>query len=121
MKTTITKTLGGKERDFNFGIFFMTLLEDYFDGLNNYDKAIREQPLRTSIVCLYLGARASAESKDEVVDFKLSDVYDWVDEVGIGSDEYQAVNTHLNKCLFSYVEQLQKKVQSETKKNVKKK
>lgn len=115
MKTTITRTLGGKERDFNFGIFFMTMLEDYFDGLANYDKSIREQPLKTSIVCLYLGARAACESKDTQPDFKLPDVYDWIDEAGIGSEAYQDVNGHLNKCLFSYQEELTKKSKREEK------
>lgn len=76
----ITLNIGGKDREFHFGIGFMGLfLESSGLKITELTK-IDENPFKYDPILIYSSAVFALQRKGEKADFSLYDVIDWIDE-----------------------------------------
>lgn len=84
----ITKTFGGKERVFSFGLGFLgNLIEETDFTITNVDEKIAENPFRYIPLFIYHSLLYDVLRQKERPDFDIDNVTDWVEEAGgIGSE-----------------------------------
>lgn len=115
--------IGGKKRGFRFG------LKVIGDCIKHQDQdpeqflfSLAKNPFESVPVMLYFGAKYEVEKKGGVADFTLLDVYDWVEEEGIGSDVIDGVAKVFMRSLYDNVpvlkEHLDKPENEEVKKSL---
>ena len=98
----ITLNIGGKDREFHFGLGFLgNLLESEGIQMNEIDSKITENPFKWLPLIMYYSCAFPYKRKNEFPDFDAFDVSEWVDEIGMDSkvvvDFFTAFNQSLTK------------------------
>jgi hypothetical protein len=76
----IVLNIGGKDREFHFGIGFMGLFLE-ISGLKITELSkIDENPFKYDPILIYSSAVFALQRKGETADFSQYDVIDWIDE-----------------------------------------
>lgn len=113
--------IGGRERNFSFGLKCIGELVDHNDwGFSVLGQKMTSNPLVTTPLIIYYGAKNGAERNGETVDFELNDVYDWIDEIGLKSPLLIDLINNFSNSLIGYLNDL-KGEQPKKGKEVKKK
>lgn len=76
----ITLNIGGKEREFHFGIGFIGLFLESAELTINELSKIDENPFKYNPILMYCSSVYALQRKSEIVDYNLYDVNDWIDE-----------------------------------------
>ena len=113
--------IGGKDRHISFGLKAISELVDHEDwGFAKLGQKMSSNPLITTPLIVYYGAKNGADRNSEVVDFTLNDVYDWIEEIGLNSPELISLINAFSSSLVGYLNDLKGEVNT-NKKEVKKK
>ena len=84
----ITITIGGEDRVFYFGLGFLgNLLETENIAMNDIDAKLAENPFKWIPLIMYYSCAYGFKRKNEFTPFDAFDVADWIDEVGMDSEE----------------------------------
>lgn len=96
--------IGGGTREIRFG------LKTLGDSINHYDQdpaklmlALEKNPFEAVPIVFYYGLKYGAEKKGEIFNHSLSDVYDWVEELGLQSDTVDQVSKMYIRSLYENV------------------
>lgn len=94
---SITINIGGKDRDFHFGLGFLGELVDSFEmSVADLGAKTTLNPHKYSPIIMYCSAVYALNRKGEKADFIQYDFIDWIDELGgIGCKEMQDFNNAL--------------------------
>lgn len=80
--------LGGKERGAKLGLGFLRkVIEHEKIDMQTIFTNFEKDTLMFLPKLIFYSLAYNCERSNEKVDFKLGDVYDWIDDVGINSDE----------------------------------
>tara|TARA_R110002020_G_scaffold471625_2_gene698876 strand:- start:1927 stop:2289 length:363 start_codon:yes stop_codon:yes gene_type:complete len=102
-----TINIGGKDRYISFGLKSISELVDHEDwGFAKLGQKMSSNPLITTPLIVYYGAKNGAERNGDVVDFTLNDVYDWIEEIGLNSPELIKLITVFTNSLVGYLDDL---------------
>ncbi len=100
----IKLNIGGKERGAKLGLGFLEkALKGEKIGVQELFLRVEQEALTFLPKLLFYSLAFNCERANEKIDFDIYDVMDWVDEIGINSDEfkkfqisfYESIKTHL--------------------------
>lgn len=83
MKGIISKEVGGQVRHFHFGTQMFIDLEDKGISLSSFKEKMQEKMFSTTSEILYQAAVSYCKINRKDVDFEMTDVTVWIDEIGI--------------------------------------
>lgn len=114
----ITLNLGGKERDFHFGIGFIGLfLEKSGIQMDEIDQRLKENPFKLIPEMMYYSTYFADKRLGKEIDYDAYDMAEWIDEAGgINGKEVIEFTTSFFQSLVKDVPE-----QKEVKKKVTKK
>jgi len=99
--------IGGKDRTISFGLKAISELVDHEDwGFAKLGQKMSTNPLITTPLIVYYGAKNGAERNNEVVDFTVNDVYDWIEELGLSNPILIGLITDFTNSLVGYLDDL---------------
>ncbi len=102
-----TINIGGKDRVINFGLKAVSEIIDHNDwGFGTLGKKMQSNPLSTTPVIIYYGAKNGAEANGLNVDFTLNDVYGWIQDKGLSNPELIGVITAFSESIVSFINDL---------------
>lgn len=102
-----TINISGKDRVFNFGLKAVSEIIDHNDwGFATLGKKMQSNPLATTPVILYYGAKNGVEANGLTQDFEFRDVYNWIEEKGLSNDELVSVITLFANSLVTFINDL---------------
>lgn len=90
MNGYIQLQIGGKSRGFKFGLWVIgQLIDELKISVDQFDAEMQRNPIKTLALLMYYSAYYNTLKAKQEADFTMVDVYDWIDEVGMGSDVIQ--------------------------------
>ena len=96
--------IGGKERGFSFGLGFLgELLEETNLSIEEVGEKMQKNPFKWIPTIMFYSTKYHDESTDLEVDYTKLDIINWIDEIGIGSDQ-------VTLFMKSFIESLSKGV-----------
>ena len=99
--------IGGEERGFSFGLGFLgELLEDTDLTIEEIGEKMQKNPFKWIPTIMYHSVKYHDESKDIPLVYTKADVVDWIDEIGIASEQ-------VTLFMKSFIESLTKGVPNE--------
>lgn len=102
-----TLEIGGRVRNFSFGLKAISELVDHEDwGFAKLGEKMNSNPLITTPLILYYGAKNGAEKKGEPIDFTLSTVYEWLEKIGLSNPELITLINAFTTSLVGYLNDL---------------
>lgn len=114
--------IGGKERNISFGLKAISELVDHEDwGFAKLGQKMSSNPLVTTPLIIFYGAKNGAERNGEVVDFTLNDVYDWLEDIGLSDPSLITLINAFSTSLVGYLNDLRVEVSTKKNEEVKKK
>lgn len=116
-----TINIGGKDRVINFGLKAVSEIIDHNDwGFATLGKKMQSNPLTTTPVIIYYGAKNGAEANNILVDFTLNDVYTWIQDKGLSNPELIGVITAFSDSIVAFINDLKGETTEEPKEAKKK-
>lgn len=110
----IQLNLGGQKRGFKVGLYVIGELTKSLNiPIGDIEKAFTERPLESIANLLYHSAAYNCIRKGEDVDFTLLDVYEWIDEAGLESQEIQDFIKAVTDSFNKHVPEKKKKITRE--------
>ena len=102
-----TIKIGGKDRLISFGLKAISELVDHEDwGFAKLGQKMSSNPLVTTPLIVFYGAKNGAERNGEMVDFTISDVYDWIEDIGLSHPDLISLINDFAKSLVGYLNDL---------------
>ncbi len=91
---SITIEIGGRPRLISFGLKAIGEIIDHDDmGFVGLGHKMKNNPLVTTPLIIYYGAKNGVERNGALVDFTLGDVCDWIEDMGLSNPELiKAIN-----------------------------
>lgn len=108
--------IGGGTRGFRFGLAFLGDILTHFDtDIIGFGEILTKNPYKCVPAVLYYSHLRDCEKKEKPIDFKESDIYDWLDETENGINNENVVGA-LRMVLDTVKKHLPKSDNKETSK-----